>query len=555
MKKVDDTTNCKRTIALLGQDDGPSALMQCPECGSDRQLGYHPVVEATLFCRIYYHNELTLTMDSQFTTSQDPYTARTTRSRGMKTYNVIKVACRWFIRARRYIRPACIESAGIERYEPESRKTESPRGIFAIFNFWFTMNLSALNMSIGMLGPRHFSLDMRQATLVAALAVILGCIPVALISCLGPRSGLRTTVINRFIIGWYPAKPVALLNMLVCMGYATLDVIAAGNLASALAPTLPSASSLTIMLSGTVVIAIAIIGNLALRFLERWVWLPQLLAICGLLGVVYPQLNDRSTPLATVRPLSNNIGAQIGFSSIVFSSIATYSAVAADFFAQEPEHTPSWRVIVGTIGGLWASYGGCIAFGIVLGYGCEQIPEWKEAYQTSPAALVVAAGEPLGVLGSVCCAALAFGSVSAAGAGVYAQAFAAQNVCDLFGLLPRVAWASMTGAVVLACAVAAKQSFALYLQTFTSAAGYLTVVWLAPFVLEYFLFHRGPYDWSEWREKRAMPTGVAASVALLVGMTVSMLSMAQPWGVGPIAKLCGTAGVDVCASRVTLPSL
>ena len=204
------------------------------------------------------------------------------------------------------------EETGIERYDPERRRGQPRPTVLAILGFWFTLNLSTVNMTVGMLGPRRFSLPLHEVMIVASVAVTCGCIPVGLVACLGPRSGLRTMVINRFIVGWYLAKLVSLLNVLMVMGYTILDVIAAGNIMSALMPDVPVASTLAVVLLGILALAIATIGSAALHFLERWAWRPQLIAIAILIGATVPHLTEEDIVYATTESPGNR---QIGLSN------------------------------------------------------------------------------------------------------------------------------------------------------------------------------------------------------------------------------------------------
>ena len=205
-------------------------------------------------------------------------------------------------------------------------------------------------------------------------------------------------------------------------------------------------------------------------------------------------------------------------------------------------------MIFGTFGGLWLFYGLMVTLGIALGFGCDRVPAWLQAYNRSPAALVVAANAPLGILGKICSVVLAFGNVAAAGAGNYSQALALQNVAEVYSRVPRAVWTSLAGSIVLACAVAGKSSLAIYLQSFVSIVGCSASVWLAIFAVEHTLFTKGNYPWSDWNEKGSMPAGVAAAAALCIGSALAMLSMAQPWFVGPIARLFSSEGVNVCVS-------
>lgn len=84
--------------------------------------------------------------------------------------------------------------------------------------------------------------------------------------------------------------------------------------------------------------------------------------------------------------------------------------------------------------------------------------------------------------------------------------------------------------------------------------GYWVVLWIVISLEEHLIFRRPRrdrssaatdyFDWTAWDNPRAMPPGLAATVAFLVGWAGAVLSMSQVYYVGPIAKLISPAGGD-----------
>ena len=437
------------------------------------------------------------------------------------------------------------EKNGIERYGAEERQTQPRPTTLAVTEFWFALNLSTLNMTAGMLGPRYFALPLHAAFIVAVIAITTASIPVGLVASMGPKSGLRTTTINRFVVGWYPAKLVSFVQVFMIMGYNTLDIIAAGNLLSALIGEAPLASTLAVVSLGASAVFIAVMGGRVLHFFERWAWWPQLLVLAMMTGIAVPQLVSARSG-EKVSSGSNNFGAHLGFFGIVFASVITYSSIAADFFVHYPEDTPTRVMTGGTFGGLWLAYTLSIGLGIVVAAGANDNLSWNEAYNRSPAELLVEVNAPLGGLGKVNVVCLAIGNLAAAAAGTYSLPLAVQNISAALARVPRTVCTAVTGGLVVLCAAAGKDSFVVYLQSFVTTVGCFTAVWLAVFGTEILLHGRRGYAWAKWNEKRSMPAGWAATLSQCVGCTMAVLSMAQPWYIGPIAMLAGKSGVDVC---------
>jgi len=82
-------------------------------------------------------------------------------------------------------------------------------------------------------------------------------------------------------------------------------------------------------------------------------------------------------------------------------------------------------------------------------------------------------------------------------------------------------------------------------ETHPPRQGYWVVFWIVISLEEHLLFrrHRG-FDWTAWDRPEAMPWGVAATLAFLVGWAGAVLSMSQVYWVGPVARAIGPAGGD-----------
>ena len=86
------------------------------------------------------------------------------------------------------------EARGIQRVEPHETHGLTRKDYMQAFILWISINLAAVNITLGMLGPAVFALSFKDATLCASFGSLLGSIPVAYISTWGPVSGNRTMV-------------------------------------------------------------------------------------------------------------------------------------------------------------------------------------------------------------------------------------------------------------------------------------------------------------------------------------------------------------------------
>ena len=126
---------------------------------------------------------------------------------------------------------AGIEMHGIDRVLPDKRTHVR---IFDNFTLWASANMVLSTLALGSLATTIFKLGVWDSVSVIVLFNILGILPVAFFSTLGPKLGLRQMTISRFSFGWLGAKIMALFNVAACIGWSTVNVIVGGQLVSLL---------------------------------------------------------------------------------------------------------------------------------------------------------------------------------------------------------------------------------------------------------------------------------------------------------------------------------
>ena len=439
---------------------------------------------------------------------------------------------------------ADVEETGASRVDETSRYTDLHLSTRKVFQFWFGYNFNSFNIIIGMIGPVGYNLSAERALVTGLLAITLGSIPVGLVSCLGPQSGLRTMVINRFVFGWYPAKALSLLCTTLLVGFAELDIIASGNIISALTPGSKLAPVLAVIVLGCLAIAIACFGIAVLQSCEQWIWLPQLLAVASLAGAFIPR-TPRTPSDESSHPAADSFAATVGFFSFVFSVVIGYSVTAADYWVFYPSTTSQKRLFAGTVGGLWCSSVVLAGFGIALGKATRENVRWKAAYEQGPGEVLRVISAPLGLVGTLDCISFALGNEAAAAGGLYSQALAVQSLGGPLARQSRARLSAICGALGLTVAVAGRDSLVELLQNFVAVVGYWVSVWLTILGCDQLIFEKIRPSWSEWDHPSSMPKGYAASVAFVAGVGIAVLSMAETWYVGPIAKVGGDDGINV----------
>ncbi len=124
-----------------------------------------------------------------------------------------------------------IEAHGIERVSPATRTHVR---IFDNFTLWLSANLVLSTVALGSLATGVFKLGFWDSVASIVIFNILGILPVAFFSTLGPKLGLRQMTISRFSFGWVGAIIMALFNVAACIGWSAVNVIVGGQLVYAL---------------------------------------------------------------------------------------------------------------------------------------------------------------------------------------------------------------------------------------------------------------------------------------------------------------------------------
>jgi len=239
------------------------------------------------------------------------------------------------------------DQAGITRIPETERTHTSGRDTFWL---WFSCNATVPSVMVGALAS-ILGLGAGEAIFVAVLFTVLGALPVAFLSTLGPKTGLAQMPLSRFAFGFRGARFPAALNGLSEVGWGVVNtVIGASLLTSWSQGRLPLPVSLAILVALTTLISMY--GYFVLQRFERLV--SGLLVF--LFGVVFLAVLPHLQPAALLLP-----GAASGLG--LFAAVATcgglvlahavgWASLAADFTRYQSANTPAARVFWYTLVGL-----------------------------------------------------------------------------------------------------------------------------------------------------------------------------------------------------------
>src|SRR6266567_4591680 len=397
-----------------------------------------------------------------------------------------------------------IEAHGIERVQPRARTHVR---IFDNFTMWLSANL-------------------------VLSTVVLGALPVAFFSTLGPKLGLRQMTISRFSFGWIGAMVMVLFNVAACIGWSAVNVIVGGQLVNALSGgVVPQQVGILVITILTTIVSIY--GYKYIHRYERYAWIPMAVIFFILLGVAGPHLSIVPTP-----PLSiAEVASFVSFGGAVYGFATGWSSYAADYNVKQPEETPASRVFLLTFLGVVIP---CIVLEI-LGMALTT------AYKGLGGGDLLATGaKPLGSFGTFLLVLLALSVVSNNIPNDYSLGLSMQVLGKSFQRINRAVWALIGAVIYVLIAVPAAANFNETLSNFLLLIAYWLGPWSIILILEHFVFRRGRYNVDDWNTRSRLPIGWAAIISLVIGLVGVLLGAAQVYYVGPIARLFNPPfGMDI----------
>jgi len=424
----------------------------------------------------------------------------------------------WYHKLEKQLVAHNFESRGIRRVEPDERHDLKSLGSVQAGLLWFSINLAANNITLGMLGPTVFYLGFTDACLLAVFGAIVGCLPVAYIATFGPRSGNRTLVVARYAMGWWPAKLIVLLNLIVSTGYSMIDAVVAGQMLSAVSPNDSMSVIVGIVIVAVITWAITCFGYQIVHYYERYAWIPQIIVVSVLAGVAGKNF-DLSSQTTGDTSLTR-LGDRLSFFSLNLSAAITYAGAGADYFVYYPESTPRWKVFSAVMIGLVTSFTYAFIVGIGLGSGVATVPAWTSAYSVSQGALIVEGFGPVGGFGKFCAVVIAIGLVANMIPPTYSSGVDFQILATWIARIPRVFLNTLIVVIYTVCAIAGRDHLAEIFTNFLALMGYFVAIWIAIQLEEHLIFRwwggRG-WNWAVWDDRSKLPVGIAALIAFLVG--------------------------------------
>jgi NCS1 nucleoside transporter family len=359
------------------------------------------------------------------------------------------------------------------------------------FTMWFSANLVISTVALGALATNVFQLGFWDSIIAIVFFNVLGVLPVAFFSTLGPKLGLRQMTISRFSFGWVGAMVMVIFNVAACIGWSAVNVIVGGQLVAALSggaiPQQVGILAITILTT-----LVSIYGYKYIHRYERYAWIPIAAIFFILLSAAGPKLSAIPTPPLNVA----EIASFVSFGGAVYGFATGWSSYAADYNVYQPEKIPARRIFLLTFMGVALP---CIVLEIA-GMALTSVYMGQEGGN-----LLAAAARPLGGLGTFLLLLLALSVVANNIPNDYSLGLSMQVLGRPFQRINRSVWALIGAVIYVLIAIPAASNFNETLSNFLLLVAYWLGPWSIILILEHFVFRRGRYNVDDWNTARKLP--------------------------------------------------
>lgn len=418
------------------------------------------------------------------------------------------------------------ETTGIERVEEHERAHTQLSDTMWL---WWSANSVVATVALGALSA-FFGLGFWGTLAVIVVFNLLGALPVAFLSTLGPKTGLAQMPLSRFAFGLQGAKLPAIFNAIACLGWSAVNALIGASLLVAWSGgKLPSWAALLILAALTTVVSV--FGYFIVHRYERFAWIPMFILFGFVFFVAAPHFNIAIPASVTGLALFASVAT---FGGAVFGYAVGWTSYAADYTRRQPQNTPAGKVFTYALLGVTIPCVILETLGALLATTVKELP--------SSTGTLIAGNIGTSLVASIVILLLAFSTIANNVPNDYSFALSLQ----VLGIrVPR--WIlTIVGAVLyILIAFAIQANFNLNLEGFLLLIAY----WLGSYAIIMFLeyrFRKGSYPVEDYTNGSKLPTGVAAIVAMVVGLVVAALGVNQAAVIGfegPLSHMLADADI------------
>lgn len=441
------------------------------------------------------------------------------------------------------------ENKGIERVTEEERTSPS---VWVASSMWLAANMVIATFSLGVLGPAVFGLTFYQSVVTTIFFSLLGALPVAFFSVFGAKFGLRQMVLSRFLIGNYATRIFALINMVACVGWGAVNIIASAQLLHIVNNgALPPFVGCIILVICTILVSF--FGYTVIHYYEMFSWIPNVIIFLIIIARMTMSGNFSGTAPGYEGRFpggETTAGNVLSFGSAIFGFATGWTTYAADYTCYMPTSTNSVRTFFGVLVGLMFPLCFAIILGSACGTGIYQDQAWSDAYKSdSVGGLVysILVTDSLHGFGQFCCVVLALSTVANNIPNMYSIALCAQTLWSQFSKVPRVVWTILGNFATLAICIPAYYKFTSFMSSFMDLISYYLSIYIAMSLSEHFFYRRGfaGYNYLDYKDPSKYPIGIAGVFGFCMGVAGVVIGMGSTWYHGVASRHIGLFGAEL----------
>lgn len=435
------------------------------------------------------------------------------------------------------------ETKGIDLITDEEKTDTS---LWGCASMWLSANLVIATFALGSLGVTVFNLSFWQSTLTIIFFSLIGVVPVAWLSCFGPKLGLRQMVLSKFIIGDLTMRIFSVINLVACVGWGAVNIMSLAQLLNMVNNgAVPPWAACLVFIGGTILVTF--FGYHVIHLYEKWSFIPNAAVF---IAMICRMAMSKTFTFGEMKGGATTCGQVLSFGGAVYGFATGWTTYASDYTVYQPRNVPGWKIFFSIIAGLWPP----ILFTMILGTACATgtltNDRWAELYkEKSVGGLVYAVlvEDSLHGFGQFLMVILSLSTIANNIPNMYSIALSAQSIHSVFEKVPRIFWTIFANFVTLAIAIPGYYSFEEVMDNFMNLIGYYLAIYQAMFVLEHFLWNHNSYAYEYWRykDRKAYPIGIAGTFGFCCGIAGVVIGMNQIWFAGPLGKVTGELGGDV----------
>jgi NCS1 nucleoside transporter family len=414
---------------------------------------------------------------------------------------------------------ATFEVTGIERVSESERAHTQLRDTLWL---WWSANAVVATVATGSISA-FAGLGFGGTVLVIVLFNILGVLPVAFLSTLGPKTGLAQMPLTRFAFGLQGAKLPAIFNMLACIGWSGVNSIIGASLIVAW-----SAGTIRLWVAliflAAITTAVSVFGYFIVHRYERFAWIPMVILFGYVVIAAWGHFKPATMGASALASPGLLLAGVLTFGGAIFGYAIGWSSYAADYTRRQPADTPASKVFTYAFLGITLP---CILLE-VLGALLSTVAGAANFVGGLPGPLFANA-IGTGAVASVVMLLLAFSTIANNVPNDYSFALSTQ----VLGINIK-RWAlTVVGAVIYVSLALAffQNGFPGKLQGFLLLIAYWLGAWSTIVIIEHFR-RKGEYPVADYETASKLPTGIAAVVSMVVGLVVAALGVNQAATIG-----------------------